>query len=334
MNDNRYRAQEERSAASPTTLPGYPIAHPIAAESKPSSTSAQHPIVVTNDGAHTGTTAPPSRRARYVSAAALAVLADRLSERDHAVLGSIAEHRFLTVRHVQSLHFADHAPTSGIRIARRTLARLRTIGLLGTLERRVGGLRAGSAGLVHYLSDAGHQLLHGRRRHRTQHPTERFVNHRLAIADAHIGLGEAHRHQQLLVASVALEPASWRVFAAVGGGRATVKPDMYAETANAAPSDFVHAWFIEVDLGTESIPTVLRKCRDYETYRRSGVEQDRSGGFPRVIWSVTHSNPDRAERRRAALREAIANDHSLPDQLFRVIAPQQLIHALQSGGQQ
>jgi hypothetical protein len=42
-----------------------------------------------------------------------------------AVLASVAAHRFLTTRHVERLHFADHSSAlAGARACRRVLARL------------------------------------------------------------------------------------------------------------------------------------------------------------------------------------------------------------------
>lgn len=311
---------------------GHPIAHPIASGSPPPTTTGNTPVVVTNDGAPQGTTTPRVDTPRRVTASTLAAIADRLSDRDRAVLASIAEHRFLTARQIQALHFADHASTSGDRIARRTLARMRQCGLLGTLERRIGGVRAGSAGQVYYLDDAGHQLLSGRRRHRVQDPSDRFVDHRLAIADAHIGLVSAHRGGVIELVDCAAEPASWRQYTGLGGARVTLKPDLYVEIA--AGQELVHAWFVEVDLGTESIPTLLRKCRDYESYRRIGIEQEEHGSFPLVVWSITHHDPVKAERRRDALRQAVTADRTLLAELFRIVTPQQLPGALQHRGQQ
>ena len=96
----------------------------------------------------------------------------------------------------------------------------------------------------------------------------------------------------------------------------------------------MHAWFIEIDLGTESIPTLLKKCREYEAYRQTGIEQDRHGGFPIVIWSITHPNPAKAVRRRQALAAAIAADPRLPTQLFSIVAPDALLTVIQKGGAQ
>ncbi|MGW6423021.1 replication-relaxation family protein [Nocardia sp. NPDC055053] len=81
-----------------------------------------------------------------------------------------------------------------------------------------------------------------------------------------------------------------RTYIGTGGARLTLKPDLYAETASPPGSEYVDGAFIEIDMGTESIPTLIRKCREYESYRRQGIEQDRSdGAFPVVIWSSAGS---------------------------------------------
>ena len=313
----------------------HPIAHPIASTSDHPSAPVNpvsSQLGSANDGAHLGTTPPP--RARRGSAD-VAAISGRLSERDWAVVQSVAEHQFLTGHQIAVLHFHQHANISGPRIARRVLARLRDMRVLGALGRRVGGVHAGSSGLIHYVDVVGDQLLRGRSgrtSRRPRDPSERFLAHRLAIADAHIELAQAHRTAVLEVVHSAVEPASWRRHVGPGGARVVLKPDLYAETS--IDQDSVYAWFIEIDLSTESLPTLLRKCRAYEAYRRTGTEQDHSGSFPTVVWVVSHSDAHRAERRREALKEAIARDHGLPSKLFHVISPQQLIPTLQIGGQQ
>ena len=316
----------------------YPTGHPIASQSKHPLTIGDNDLGSLNDGAHTGTTPTTPRRKQRMKPRDIQELASWLSERDVAVLQSVAEHQFLAVKHIEALHFANHAPISGPRIARRTLARLRHYRLLGTLQRSIGGVKAGSSGLVHYVDAVGDQLLSGRSgrqaRRRSQEPSSRFLSHRLAIADTHVALALADRQHHLELVECAVEPASWRRFTGMGGARLTLKTDLYAETAVPPGSEFVHAWFLEIDLGTEGIQTLLKKSREYEGYRRSGVEQDAGGSFPRVVWSVMHPDPVKAERRRLALREAIDRDRSLMPQLFRIVAPEQLIPLLQQGGQQ
>lgn len=316
---------------------GRPTAHPLRGPNSIESSVAQHKsalLGLPKYGAHKGTIQTQPARKLRLRRRDIEALEGQLSERDLAILRTIDEHQFLTVRQVEALHFADNASVSGARIARRTLARLRDLRLLGTLERRIGGVRAGSAGLVHHLSGVGDRLLHarsGRQARRSFEPSPRFVDHRLAIADVHVALVDAHRHGELDLVECALEPASWRHFASMGGARLTLRPDMYVETVAGPGSELVHAWFVEVDLGTESIPTLLKKCRDYENYRQAGIEQAH-GGFPPVAWSLTHRDPDRASRRRVELREAIERSHTLTPELFRIVAPDQLIPLLTHGG--
>lgn len=314
-----------------------PIAGPIAptgAAVSPLAEGESLPEMSANSGAPRGTTThtrPPRRR--YTTASDIDDIADQLSDRDHAILRSVEQHQFLAARHIQALHFADIAPSARGRITRRTSARLRDLRALGTLERRIGGVWAGSQGLVYFVDVTGDRILHqrsGRRGRRTHEPTARFLNHRLAIADTHTALIDADRRDALELVDSALEPAAWRHFTGIGAARRILKPDLYAETATAG--GLVHAWFIEIDRGTESIPTLITKCREYDAYRQSGIEQDRHGAFPLVIWSVTHTDEQKAIRRRIALEHAIASDRTVTSALFRVIAPDQLVPLMQRGG--
>lgn len=316
---------------------GGPVAGPIESSTAAASSLAHRrsdPEVSANDGAPRGTTphAKSSQR-QYITRSIVTDIADTISSRDHDVLLSIEQHQFLATRHIEALHFADIAPTARSRIARRTLGRLRALRVIGVLERKVGGIKAGSEALIYFVDTVGDRLLHprrGQRARRIHEPSARFLRHRLAIADAHTQLITADRTGQLELVDSSVEPASWRTHTGVGGARLTLKPDLYAETAT--DGDLVHAWFIEVDLGTESIPTLIKKCREYEAYRQTGVEQDRHGAFPLVVWSITHRDPAKAERRREALTEAIAKDRLLPSALFRVAAPEELLPLIRNGG--
>lgn len=315
----------------------YPLGSPLASNSNddtPLADDRNRPIGVGNSGAPRGTTTPANTSiAQRISATGIDVIADQLSDRDHAILRSVHDHRFLTIQQIQAFHFANLAPISARRTAKRVLARLRSLRVLGALTQTIGGARAGSQGLIHYVDTIGDRILRGRsgrNARRTYEPSARFVKHRLAIADAHIALVQADRAQTIELVASAVEPATWRTYIGLGSARRTLKPDLYAETATT--DDLVHAWFIEIDLGTEHIPTLLAKCREYEAYRQSGIEQDRHGGFPLVIWSMTHPDPANAARRREALVKAIAADPRLPTALFRVINPAGLLATIQKGG--
>ncbi|BBX25012.1 replication-relaxation family protein [Mycolicibacterium alvei] len=321
------------------SAPRPPIATPVASNGTTTSPLADDqsgPIPSANSGAPRGTTTPANTSIRQrISATGIDVIADQLSDRDHAILRSVDAHQFLTVHHIEALHFDPIAPAARSRITRLVLARLRELRVLGALDRRIGGTRAGSQGLIYHVGVAGDRLLARavRRSARLRYePSARFLNHRLAIADAHIALIQADQAQTIELVASAVEPVTWRTFTGLGASRRTLKPDLFAETATT--DDLVHAWFIEIDLGTESIPTLLKKCREYEAYRQSGIEQDRHGAFPLVVWSITHPDPAKAARRRQALAEAIAADPRLPTQLFSIVAPDALLTVIQKGGAQ
>jgi len=89
--------------------------------------------------------------------------------------------------------------------------------------------------------------------------------------------------------------------------------------------DFEHRWFVELDRGNESLPVLVRKCRLYETYYRTGREQAAHGVFPRVCWIV----PD--DRHRDRLRAAIDHDRRLTDRLFVVTTSSRDLATLTGG---
>jgi hypothetical protein len=268
----------------------------------------------------------PERR-RGPGAAGLTELAGLLSERDQAVLEAIAEHRFFTTKQVEQLLFHNHStPDSGARSCRRVLIRLERFGLLERPIRRVGGLQAGSAASVWMLSSAGQRLRNlqaGRGAGgRVREPGERFIQHYLAIGDARLALVAAARTGRLELLTVQIEPKCWRSYTGLGGQREVLKPDLFAVTAS---GEFEDHWFIEIDRATESLPTVLKQCQQYQAYRRSGIEQQATGVFPRVLWVVPDNN--RAIQLRAALTSARTFDR----ELFQVTTADELIDHITGG---
>ncbi|MGW5139298.1 replication-relaxation family protein [Nocardia beijingensis] len=291
------------------------------------------PVTAPTDSA-SGTISSPLRR---VSHRDLLAIAESLSDRDRSILKSVAAHRLLTVDQIRRFHFAHLSSSSSSRLAQKALQRLRRDRLLAALDRRVGGVGFGSGKLVHYVDVVGYRLLQQEqgltaRRH-TKEPTETFLRHTLAAAETHLRLIEADRRGELELVRADLEPTGWRNYLSLGGVRRWVKPDLYIETSTERGSDEVDSAFVEVDLGTESIPRLIRKCHDYQDYERSGIEQgDEAQEFPRVIWTMAHRNMATAERRRRSLLEAIEHDRKLITSLFQVIAPDQLIRLLSTGG--
>ncbi|MCW3078505.1 MAG: hypothetical protein JWO32_3114 [Bacteroidetes bacterium] len=258
--------------------------------------------------------APAPEGIGRVSRGRLNRLAGELSDRESAVLRSVGEYGFLTTRHLQLLHFYDHATQqAAARICRRVLSRLATDRIIEPLERRIGGLRAGSASYVWRVGPAGDRLLRlsdpDAPRARRKEPSLHFLDHRLAVADVACQLTVSSRSGLLELLRVVPEPSSWRRFTGSYASREILKPDLFAVTAI---GDYEDHWFIEVDRATESLPTLLNQCAQYERYRQNGAEQTQSGLFPRVLWLV----PDRHRVER--LGTAIARRSDLDDELFRV----------------
>ena len=76
---------------------------------------------------------------------ALRRLAQQLSERDRLVLGSLQQLRLMQATQIERLHFREGSRLTQARRARATLARLHDQGLVSRLDRRIGGVHAGSA---------------------------------------------------------------------------------------------------------------------------------------------------------------------------------------------
>lgn len=267
---------------------------------------------------------PVSGSVNRVGSRQLARLSDRLSDRDRAMLRLTAEHRYLTTQQFQSFCFLDHqTDETGARVTRRVLGRLHRDGLLKPLERRVGGFRGGSATTVWRLAPAGQRIAFGDdKRRRGGDPSERFLDHCLAVADVHVLLQQHRRIEAIEAVAVEVEPASWRKYQGAGGERRWLQPDLYAEITT---SDFLDRHFIEVDLGTESLPTLLNKCHQYEEYRRSGIEQQRHGSFPLVVWLFLDDG------RATKLASAMRRSSKLTEAMYRFATPGTLTHVLAGG---
>lgn len=232
-----------------------------------------------------------------------------LSDRDLAILSFLTDAQLATTEQLERLAFppAEGSSTTAARRARRSLNRLVQYGQLSRLDRRVGGARAGSTSYIYQLATGGRRTLGLPRRGRTYEPGARFVDHTLAATELHVQLLEAERARAVVALAVRHEPA--RRFASPSGIE-RLTPDLLVEVTT--PDGWELRWFVEIDRGTEHLPTVLRKCRTYEAYWRSGSEADHHEIFPRVLWSV----PD--TKRAHAIEAAIAQGRTLTTDLYRV----------------
>ena len=253
-----------------------------------------------------------------------------LSERDIEVMESVATNRFLTSHQIRRLHFSGHATSAAaIRSTNRALARLATLGLLAHLDRRIGGVRAGSGSHVWTLAEAGARLLRAGgefdelpARYRAHEPTLSFLEHTLAVAEVCVALTEAERGGQLSIIELLREPECWRTHCRRHGDDIRLRPDLSLVTAS---GDYEDHWFLEIDRCTEPPSRVVRACQKYEAYRLTGAEQMRAGVFPAVVW-VT---PD--TKRCVTLRTHIAQTSDLDQRIFAVVHAANLPSLIKTG---
>jgi len=206
-------------------------------------------------------------------------LRESLSGRDWAVMHDVARLRLATGKQLERLHFAELTGASRSVVRRRVLGRLVYERVLASLERRIGGVRSGSDGLVYYLDTAGQRLLttDGPAR-RMQPPGERHVRHVLAVAGLFVDLTERARGGGLRLDRFLAEPASWWP----DGRGGHVKPDGYARVSG---SDHFDSWWLETDLSTEHLTTLKRKLAVYvDFYMRGQLGPDRV--MPLVLVTV------------------------------------------------
>jgi hypothetical protein len=248
-------------------------------------------------------------------------IVDRLSERDQQIIASVDQLRLVTSSHLERLHFLDLSEASRARVRRRVLARLVSWRVLMTLDRRIGGVRAGSTGLVFALDAAGQQLAARGRGvlRRPREPSIALLGHSLAASELYVALVELSKVEYFTVADYRTEPASWHALP-LGGW---LKPDAYLKLATPAFDDH---WWIEVDKASEHLPTIRRKLGTYLDYASNGGLGP-GGVLPRILVTVP------SEQRREAIAGVIARVPDA-DKLLHVTteanAPEYLVRALQA----
>jgi Replication-relaxation len=244
---------------------------------------------------------------RRITTTHLIMLADQLSDRDKAILTDLERTRVLTGAQLQRLHFDPNNAPSRARDRRRVLQRLTELDLVTTLDRRIGGIRAGSAGHIYTLTPAGQRLQALRcgeqlteRLRRPHTPGAPFLDHTLAISETYVTLIEASRHQNFHVSTFLGEPACWHP----AGNNQYLHPDAYLVLATSTHQD---CWWLEVDQATESLPRIKHKCRTYLNFLTHGgtgpdtapprilfttPDTDRTDAIQKVITKQTTTETD------------------------------------------
>lgn len=265
--------------------------------------------------------APVNKKSTKLSRAQLVEIEAQLSARDHAVLQAIRKYRFLTSDQIGRLYLTDcSTKTSRTRNQNLLLQRLGGCGLIAPLARRVGGFGGGSTMKVWHLTAAGYRLLTlndpgVNPRKRFLEPSTTFLEHTLAIAECAVQLTCLCRDSEdLTLEKVDAEPTCWRRYK--DGERVFyLKPDLFAVTDYDGYED---RWFIEMDLGSESLSQVLEKCNMYLRYYYTGLEQRATEMFPLVVWIVKDAD------RKNSIKQYIRDNLKDQPKMFLVITPDEL----------
>lgn len=287
-----------------------PAARPAASTHStrnPSIGGGSGPIVTPKDSP-SSLSSPPVR----ITPSRLDQIASRLADEDRAVLSWLADVRVATGAQLARRFWGAQEPMDvRARAARRTLRRLEEWRVIDRLAHRVGGVRRGSSSIVYGVGRAGQRLMarEGFEVRRLAAPGDRYVAHTLAITELCVRLHEATLNGDLDLIALQTEPYCWRGHLSLMGSRVVLKPDLFVRIGVGALED---RWFVEVDLATESRPTITAKATRYLAHFRSGEEQREHGVYPRVIW--TAPTPHRAEQ----LTDAIGHLPEAAQRLFVV----------------
>lgn len=264
-----------------------------------------------------------------MSAVDVVTLAERLSERDLALLRTLRAHRLATSEQLRRWHFAEgfNAQATATRSTQRTLRRLEEHRLVARLYQRIGGVRRGAASVVWQLDATGDRLLSqldGDKRRRYVQPRQAFIAHTVAVTDLAIQLVEAQQRGRLAEVQLTGEPDNWQRFLGRHGQAEILKPDLVAITA---AGEYEDHWMFERDLATEHPSVVVRKAHVYERFASAGVYQERHGVVPAVLWIVPN------EERRQALDSALRSARGLTPGVHRVITGADFLPAVLAGSE-
>jgi len=265
---------------------------------------------------------------RPITASRLVQLDRGLSPRDRAIVAALGVAQVASTQQLARIVIGDADPATALRLARRSLQRLRATGLVRRFADRAWDRRVGAPGYVHALTVAGLKLagqVHGVGvHHRTSwRPSYAFLTHRLGISELYTRLVELERTGGPRLLEFAAEGTAARRYRGPGGQTLMLRPDALVRLAT---GDVEVSHFVEVDRGTETSPaTIAAKCQAYRRYELSGEEVRRHGVFPGVLFIV----PDRP---RARVIARVVN-RLAPDarDLFAVAVDSEALAALSRG---
>ena len=198
-----------------------------------------------------------------------------LQPRDIEILKSLLESRVMTIRHASILHFQGRFEAS----KKRTL-RLRRAGLISVRARRP------FEPAVLFLSRKGLQILDssGLLPEIPEFSLESFVRrsavsdrtlcHELDVMDVKVAFAQSVvDHKQLRLDKFGTWPNLHRFQTHLKGRPldAWIKPDGYMSVSSSSHSGQIRSdhFYLELDRSTESLGTLIEKCRGYLAHRKS-----------------------------------------------------------------
>ena len=234
------------------------------------------------------------------------------------VLKFLLKAKYVTTKQLARLYFTDSVSSStALRRANLTTKKLNEKDYIGHLDRRIGGVRAGSGSFVWTISTKGLKWLKHFKpslaitRQNHYEPTWHHLEHTLAISEIYVQLTELkNMHLVQSIDKFQFEPSCWRGWLDNYAGRMILKPDCYIEISL---DNYLYNYFVEVDKNSESLARVINKSKQYIRYYNLNIEQKETGVFPLVLWVV----PD--EKRKLAIEQRIQKELQDYWELFQVI---------------
>ncbi|MFI6496184.1 replication-relaxation family protein [Nonomuraea typhae] len=198
------------------------------------------------------------------------------------MLASLYRLNSASLNHIYRLHF----PHVSLRSCQYVMKRLVDWGAVVAFDRRMGGPLRGSGQRIFALDPAAHRLMCRMEGYKDPIDTSE-VNagrwshrHAMTISELYVRCVEATRNDEIQLIEFTAEPASWWTY----GHREILKPDAYLKIGLPDTRLRDH-WWIEVDLGTESTPTVKTKFSAYLDFAARNLPGPEDT-VPRVLVTV------------------------------------------------
>lgn len=154
-----------------------------------------------------------------------------LTEKEREILTLLAQCRYATTKQIVALYFQDsqHSRTA-FRRANLLLNQIKNRQLINHLERRIGGVRAGSGSFVWYITIKGLKALHRPQRFKNKYePTAHHLEHTLAVTQAYVFLKLLEEAGKIQLERFNFEPTCHRTYATFSGKKIFLKPDAFAQ---------------------------------------------------------------------------------------------------------